>query len=196
MKLKNYWGSLGIFPECLGSCRGLSPPDCFFILISIFKKLEIYLFYSEFIPKCSKQLNNKALMYVWEIWDLLYRVLPPALCMYCKVSLCACRCWFNASSALGAGRSFHLGGSGLMPWQELAAGATGASLSSRPVVQSSVCTRLFPLGKGVEESGRVCMSVFPRASSAEHRSVCGQVCRVRHQQRSPPCPRALNQAPS
>lgn len=151
MKLKNYWESLGIFPECLGSCRDLSPPDCFFILISIFKKLEICLFYSAFIPKCSKQLNNKALMYVWEIWDLLYRVPPPALCMYCKVSLCACRCWFNASSALGAGRSFHLGGSGLMPWQKLAAGAIGASLSSRPVVQSSA----WPFAPGSSLSEKV-----------------------------------------
>lgn len=29
----------------------------------------------------------------------------------------------------GGARSFHLGGSGLMAWQELGAGATGASLS-------------------------------------------------------------------
>lgn len=199
MKLKNYWEILGIFPEYLGSCRDLSPPDCFFILISIFEKLEVGLFYSVFIPKCSKQVNNKPLTYIWEIWDLFYHVLPPALCMYCKVSLCACRCWFNASSAWGGARSFHLGGSGLMAWQELGAGATGASLSLWPAVQSSAWP--FAPGSSLSEKGwkRVdtCVwALFPCASGPERRSVCGRVCRVRYRQRSPPCPRALNQAPS
>lgn len=50
---------MGVFPEYLGSCRDLSPSGCFFIFISIFKKLEICLFYNVFIPKSSKQVNNK-----------------------------------------------------------------------------------------------------------------------------------------
>lgn len=97
----------------------------------------------------------------------------------------------------GGGWSFHLGGSGRMPWQELGAGAAGASLSSRPAVQ----TPAWPLAptsslseKGLQGVGACACS--PRASGAERPGVCGRVCGVRHRQRSPPCPRALNQAPS
>lgn len=83
-------------------------------------------------PKCSKQVNNKALVNVWE-----YR----ACSIVFFILLCITECPYVPVDAdlmqvgpwgVGASRD-----SRLMPWQDLGAGVTGASLSSQPAVQSS-----------------------------------------------------------
>lgn len=92
-----------------------------------------------------------------------------------------------------------------MPWLELGAEVTGASLSSQAAVSTpqpgclqqalpsvEVWEQVAPCGSGwIRVRERV-----PGESSAGRCHVCGRVCRVRHWQKSPPCPWALNQAPS